>query len=90
MGMFDTIHAEVDCPYCGGKIIICEQIKWGPCILSDFHIGDEVTDTADGVYTWATYVRPTFEETCRNCGRKIKYNVIIKYNKFDSVEIEEG
>lgn len=76
MGMYDTIHHSMKCPICKSNIEIEEQIKWADCLLGDYYIGDEI-NAADGIYDYATVVRPTLFSQCNNCLNIIYYEVVV-------------
>jgi hypothetical protein len=59
MGMFDTVHFEMDCPNCGAKVInfqskddICNLELIEPDGLMNFY------SSCDKCKTWIDFVRP--------------------------------
>ena len=42
MGMFDSIHIDIKCPYCGNTSLIECQTKATECILEVWHKGDNI------------------------------------------------
>lgn len=89
MGMFDTIHHKIDCPKCNKPVIIEEQIKWADCLLRDLKVGDKLYDAEDGIYKYATMVRPELKVKCNFCEHIIHYTVTVKDHIITSIDIVE-
>lgn len=55
MGLFDTIHLEIECPYCGKTEERGAQTKDLECCLLDYKVGDFVTDKLKYLECAASY-----------------------------------
>ena len=87
MGMFDTIVHTMPCPKCGKDTEIMEQIKWSECLLRYFKIGDKI-DAVDGVYDYATSMRPELVTECDNCHKEFRYKVIVKDGILAEIKVD--
>lgn len=72
MGLFDTFHGQVICPYCKQEQNFSDQTKEYECGMNDFLLGDYI-DKAN-----QTYVYKTDAICLKDTNKKFNINIIIK------------
>ncbi|HZS45218.1 MAG TPA: hypothetical protein VFC63_08970 [Blastocatellia bacterium] len=91
MGAFNTVKAELPCPYCGQRQQWTVQFKYGNCWQFEYQIGDKLRwggnekgeNTAGRVRTDGLA-----EESCKGCSRDfINAAVYFSDNIIEKVEL---
>lgn len=80
MGVYDFITTNLTCPHCGKPTTFSCQIKWQSYNMrkfANFDKGDRIF-AVDAIYTGASCVRDTINDTCDKCGEWIHVNVVVK------------
>ena len=87
MGMYDNIRGKVKCPKCNKKFIVDEQVKWtNDCFLHTYEVGDDI-DASDGIYSYATYVRPELYAICEHCKRDVMLEAVVEKGKLKEINV---
>lgn len=73
MGLFDTIHGLLKCPYCGNEAFVSFQTKGLSVTMEDFMAGGKVLG---GPYLNGEYGRHWLK--CENCGQEYLPVAIVK------------
>jgi len=83
MGLFDSFHAEVECPTCKKKVEVEFQTKALLRLLEHFHVGDQVE------FEWVTVKDGEITDalgSCPSCETLLTAKIVIKNNCFVGVK----